>query len=144
VGAEPFFEQTDGAHQVLQLLILQRGQTQTCKASLTRIFHEFTPWRDCDHGYGSPSWRPQVLAPATYHPGTPRNQNPAVAWWHAHLPGLATAIHEISGLSGSCQILWSKILAVGADGPGLPLQHYGMKAGKAGGYISFNRLEILA
>jgi hypothetical protein len=62
----------------------------------------------------------------------------------AHLRGLATAIHEISGLSGSCQILWFKILALDADGPGLPLQHYGMETGKAGGYISFNRLEILA
>ncbi len=30
--------------------------------------------------------------------GTPRNQHPAVARWHAHLRGLATAIHEISGL----------------------------------------------
>jgi hypothetical protein len=26
------------------------------------------------------------------------NQHPAVARWHAHLRGLATAIHEISGL----------------------------------------------
>jgi hypothetical protein len=31
--------------------------------------------------------------------GTPRNQHPAVARWHAHLRGLATAIHEISGLA---------------------------------------------
>ena len=31
-------------------------------------------------------------------PGTPRNQHPAVARWHTHLRGLATAIHEISGL----------------------------------------------
>ena len=30
--------------------------------------------------------------------GTPRNQHPAVARWHAHLRGLATAIHEISRL----------------------------------------------
>jgi hypothetical protein len=29
--------------------------------------------------------------------GTPRNQHPAVARWPAHLHGLATAIHEISG-----------------------------------------------
>ncbi|MDH3803637.1 MAG: hypothetical protein OEU80_16325, partial [Deltaproteobacteria bacterium] len=35
--------------------------------------------------------------------GTPRNQHPAVARWHAHLRGLATAIHEISGL-GSLKI----------------------------------------
>ncbi|MFA9612802.1 MAG: hypothetical protein ACERK9_02550, partial [Deltaproteobacteria bacterium] len=31
------------------------------------------------------------------------NQHPAVARWHAHLRGLATAIHEISGL-GSLKI----------------------------------------
>jgi len=62
----------------------------------------------------------------------------------AHIRGLATAIHEISDLSGSCQLLWFKILALEADGPGLPLQHYGMEAGKAGGYVSFHRLEILA
>jgi len=53
----------------------------------------------CDHGYGRPSWRPRVSAPATYRSGTPRNQHPAVARWHAHLRGLATAIHEISGLA---------------------------------------------
>jgi hypothetical protein len=47
-------------------------------------------------------------------------------------------------LSCSCKILWFKILALEADGPGLPLQHYGMEAGKAGGYISFHRLKILA
>src|SRR5210317_1967437 len=52
----------------------------------------------CDHGYGRPSWRPRVTAPATYRSGTPRNQHPAVARWHTHLRGLATAIHEISGL----------------------------------------------
>ncbi len=52
----------------------------------------------CDHGYGRPSWRPRVSVPATYRSGTPRNQHPAVARWHAHLRGLATAIHEISGL----------------------------------------------
>ena len=52
----------------------------------------------CDQDYGRPSWRPQVSAPATYRLGTPRNQHPAVARWHAHLHGLATAIHETSGL----------------------------------------------
>src|SRR5210317_2020936 len=52
----------------------------------------------CDHGYGRPSWPPLVSAPATYRSGTPRNQHPAVARWQAHLRGLATAIHEISGL----------------------------------------------
>ncbi len=51
-----------------------------------------------DHGYGRPSWRPRVSAPATYRSGTPRNQHPAVASWHAHLRGLATAIHETSRL----------------------------------------------
>ena len=57
----------------------------------------------CDHGYGRPSWRPRMSAPATYHSGTPRNQHPAVARWQAHLRGLATAIHEISGLDESEQ-----------------------------------------
>ena len=58
------------------------------------------PWITCcDHGYGRPSWRPRVSDPATYRSGTPRNQHPAVARWHAHLRGLATAIHEISGLA---------------------------------------------
>ena len=52
----------------------------------------------CDHGYGRPPWRPRVSAPATYRLGTPRNQHPAVVRWHAHLRGLATAIHEKSGL----------------------------------------------
>jgi len=47
-------------------------------------------------------------------------------------------------LSGSCQILLFKMLALDADGPSLPLQHYGMEAGKAGGYISFHPFEILA
>ena len=52
----------------------------------------------CDHGYGRPSWRPWASAPATYRSGTPRSQPPAVTRWHAHLRGLATVIHEISGL----------------------------------------------
>jgi GT2 family glycosyltransferase len=39
-----------------------------------------------------------VSAPATYRFGTPRNQHLAAARWHAHLRGLAVAIHEISGL----------------------------------------------
>ena len=56
----------------------------------------------CDHRYGRPSWRPRVSAPATYRSGTPRNQSRGtagrVARWHGHLRGLATAIHEISGL----------------------------------------------
>ena len=49
--------------------------------------------------------------PATYRSGTPRNQHPAVARWHTHLRGLATAIHEISGLviyfaeENNCELL---------------------------------------
>ena len=35
---------------------------------------------------------------ATYHSGTPQVQHPVVARWHAHLRGLAIAIHETSGL----------------------------------------------
>ena len=31
--------------------------------------------------------------------GTPRIQHPVVARWHAHLHGLATAIHKTSGLA---------------------------------------------
>jgi hypothetical protein len=34
---------------------------------------------------------------ATTCSNTPRIQHPAVARWHVHLCGLATAIHEISG-----------------------------------------------
>jgi hypothetical protein len=64
----------------------------------------------CDHGYGRFSGRPRVSAPATYRPGTPRNQHPAIARWHAHLRGLATSIHETSGLkiirSFPTRILW--------------------------------------
>ena len=53
----------------------------------------------CDRGYDGPSGRPWVSAPATYRSGTPRIQLPAVARWHSHLHGLATAIHETSGLA---------------------------------------------
>ena len=93
--------------------------------NLARIFHEFTPWRDCDHGYGCPSWRPRVSVPATYRSGTPRNQSRgtscqargasacaargtpilfalaalrSVPQAGSQFGGLATAIHEISGL----------------------------------------------
>jgi hypothetical protein len=52
----------------------------------------------CDRGYARPSGRPRVSDPATYRSGTPRNQHPAVARWHGLLHGLATQIHEISGL----------------------------------------------
>jgi hypothetical protein len=39
-----------------------------------------------------------LSAPATYRSGAPRDQQPAVARWYAHLRGLATVIHETSGL----------------------------------------------
>jgi hypothetical protein len=45
--------------------------------------------------------RPRVSAPVTYHSGTPRDQHPAVARWHAHLRGLVTAIDETSGLEAN-------------------------------------------
>ena len=64
----------------------------------------------CDHGYGRPSWRPRVSTPATYRSGTSRNQHSAVARWHIHLRGLATAIHETSGLL-ELSSLWVKALA---------------------------------
>jgi hypothetical protein len=72
----------------------------------------------CDHGYGRPSWRPRVFlrqaqdklilrrtvqvrfGTNTLHAA----QAPAlraVARWHDHLHGLATAIHEISGLGSA-------------------------------------------
>ena len=45
--------------------------------------------------------RPRVSDPATYRSGTPRLQPPAVTRWHTLLHGLATAIHETSGLEKS-------------------------------------------
>ena len=59
----------------------------------------------CDHGYGRPSWRPRVSAPATYRLGTPRTQHPVVARWHTHLRALAKAIHDISGLDAALLFL---------------------------------------
>jgi hypothetical protein len=53
---------------------------------------------NCDHGYGRPSGRPGLSAPATYHSGTPRDQHPAVTRLHAHLRGLVTVVDETSGL----------------------------------------------
>jgi hypothetical protein len=38
---------------------------------------------------------------ATYRSGTPQVPHPVVARWHAHLHGLATAIHETSGLEST-------------------------------------------
>ncbi len=52
----------------------------------------------CDHGYDCPSGRPRVSDPATYCSSTSRIQSPAVARWHSHLHGLATAIRKTSGL----------------------------------------------
>jgi len=52
----------------------------------------------CDHGYGRPSWLPRVSPPATYCSSAPRVRVPAVVRLHAHLHGLVTAIHEMSGL----------------------------------------------
>jgi hypothetical protein len=54
------------------------------------------------------------------------NQHPAVARWHAHLRGLATAIHEISGLEevgtdcGSylCRCIWTDATELGRKIPG--------------------------
>ncbi|MEE8315338.1 MAG: hypothetical protein V3R70_02195 [Syntrophobacteria bacterium] len=60
-----------------------------------RIWPSFSP--SC-RLYEPEAWRPRVSDPAAYRSGTPRNQPPAVARWHAHLCGLATAIHEMSGL----------------------------------------------
>ena len=61
-----------------------------------------------DRGYGRPSGRPRVADPATYCSSTPRIQPPAVARWHTLFHGLATGIHEISGLTHSLQILLQK------------------------------------
>jgi hypothetical protein len=44
-----------------------------------------------------------MSVPETYRSGTPRDQLLAVARWHNHLRGLATAIHKISGLDESEQ-----------------------------------------
>ena len=60
-----------------------------------RVWPSFSP--SC-RLYEQEAWRPRVSGPATYRSGTPRNPHPAVARWHTHLRGLATAIHEISGL----------------------------------------------
>jgi hypothetical protein len=72
-----------------------------------------------DHGYGRPSWRPRMSVPATYRSGTPRDQLLAVARWHNHLCGLATAIHEISGLDedeqdGGAKV-WGEVQVLGVS-----------------------------
>jgi hypothetical protein len=73
----------------------------------------------CDHGYGRPPWRPRMSVPATYHLGMPRNQHPTVARWHAHLCGLATAIHAISELDeheqdGGAKV-WGEVQVLGVS-----------------------------
>ncbi len=59
-----------------------------------------SPLRD---GVEPEAWRPRVSVPATYSSGTPRNQSRGtagrVARGDVHLRGLATAIHETSGLA---------------------------------------------
>ena len=60
-----------------------------------RIWPPFSP--SC-RLYEPEAWRPRMSTPATYRSGTPRDQHPAIALWHDHLRGLATAIHETSGL----------------------------------------------
>ena len=57
-----------------------------------------------------------MSVPATYRSGTPRAQHPAVARWHAHLRGLATAIHEISGLALIPGIIRDVIRIIGGGG----------------------------
>jgi hypothetical protein len=69
---------------------------------LARMFHEFTPRRDCDRGYGRPSLRaggplasPVCLGESLAMPGR-----------HIHLHGIATVIHKTSGLRDSeCMVV---------------------------------------
>ena len=73
-----------------------------------RIWPSFSP--SC-RLYEPEAWRPRVSHPATYRSGTPRVQSRGTAGrlpgtrrkrlrcaWRVHLHGLATAIHETSGL----------------------------------------------
>jgi len=57
----------------------------------------------CDRVSDRPSGRPRVSDPATYCSSTARIQLPAVARYQSHLHGLATAIHETSGLDLNVQ-----------------------------------------
>jgi hypothetical protein len=70
--------------------------------------------------------------PATYRSGAPRAQHPAVARWHAHLHGLATAIHELSGLAYT--INWTFTLSRKTAVPPL---------GQPGSYICMGENEII-
>jgi hypothetical protein len=79
----------------------------------------------CDRGYGHPSGRPRVSHPATYCSSTPRMQNPLLARWHAHLHGLVTSIHEISGL-GNIQHKPAPMITIAANlGPDLSTKALG-------------------
>ena len=89
--SQAFSAQVPGFPDCVSRLCVQWEREETRSPDISRI-------TCCDRGYGRPSWRPRVLAPATYRSGTPRNQHPAVARWYAHLRGLATPIREISGL----------------------------------------------
>jgi hypothetical protein len=68
-------------------------------------------WPSFQASSGVPSTGSGQAPPATYRAGTPRNQSRGTAGrlpgtrrkrlrcaWHAHPRGLATAIHETSGL----------------------------------------------
>ena len=57
--------------------------------------------RDSMGLYEPEAWRPRVSDPVRYASAPIPRYRGTVARWHAHLRGLATAIHEISGL-GSC------------------------------------------
>ena len=56
---------------------------------------ERSPLRD---GVEPEAGRPRVSHLATYRSGTVQIQHPTVARWPAHVHGLATGIHETSGL----------------------------------------------
>jgi len=67
---------------------------------IARMFHQSLTTTT---GYGRPSVRPRVSAPATYNSGTYNSgtvwdQYPAITRWQANLRGLVTPIHETSGL----------------------------------------------
>jgi len=70
---------------------------------VTRIFHELpaaTVYLTVLPGVLGCSFdRLRTGSPATYYSSTPRIPLPAVARYHSHLHGLATAIHETSGLN---------------------------------------------
>jgi hypothetical protein len=82
--------------------------------------------------YEPEAGRPPVLAPGTYRSGTPRNQSRGIAErlpgtrrkrlrcaWHTHLRGLATSIHETSGLielSKSFRDNYARVMAVPHSG----------------------------